>query len=101
MNWPRFRNCLPSILFLLSFFVSPVHAAESVIWKMGEADCSDHEFKGTLSAFAGQPVVVRVDGKEMSHWPKIQPGSGNGVYGGIPHPYTLIFDLADVALFWT
>lgn len=73
---------------------APALAADTVIWKMGEPDRSEHEFTASPDARTNTPVVVRVgSGNEMRQWPKFHPGSGNGAFGGRPYQFTLVFDL--------
>ncbi len=84
------------ILLLSTLLQLPLRAAPTIVWKMGEPDRSDHEFTAWPSTREQGPIVVSIsNGTEMKHWPKFEPGSGNGAYGGRPHRFTLTFQLPD------
>ena len=74
----------------------PTLATENVIWQLGKVDQSFHEFAYVPPDGLPEPVVVRLgSGNEAKQWPGFHPGSGNGVSGGRPHSYTLVFSLAE------
>jgi alpha-mannosidase len=85
------------LLWILTSASGPAPAAEEIIWQLGKQDYSDHEFLYWRALPADQPVIVRLkDAEQKKLWPSFHPGSGNGAMGGRPHPYTLLFDLAQV-----
>jgi hypothetical protein len=65
-----------------------------VIWQIGKQDNSASDLQPyTYNAGSGQPGVT-LDIKEAANgWPRYHPGSGNGNLGGVPHPFTLRFEL--------
>jgi hypothetical protein len=84
-----------ALLVLATWAAASAHGAESLIWKLGEADRSDHEFTASPDPQRAEPPVVRIgDGAAVRNWPRYHPGSGNGGFGGHPYTFTLVFDLA-------
>jgi alpha-mannosidase len=84
------------ILLTTTLLQLPLHAAQTILWKMGEPDRSDHEFTAAPGAHEQGPIVVSIDNRtDMNRWPKFEPGSGNGAYGGQPRRFTLTFQLPD------
>jgi hypothetical protein len=88
------KACLAIVAGFLACSQIPAPAGETLVWKLGEADRSDHEFTASPDPATNRSVVVHIgSGKELQQWPKFHPGSGNGAFGGRPYRFTLVFDL--------
>jgi len=71
-------------------------AAENLVWQLGKRDMSSHEFQPyRFSPGSGMPGVAMDISQAAKSWPRFHPGSGNGVMGGVPHPFTLTFKLTE------
>ncbi|MBU6402507.1 MAG: hypothetical protein KGS61_19475, partial [Verrucomicrobia bacterium] len=82
---------------MLALASEPARAAEHLLWKIGEPDHSDHEFKGAVPRTTHALRVSVGTGNETRQWPRFHPGSGNGVFGGTVYRYALVFDLPGTA----
>lgn len=97
-------NCIARILakgaltFAL-FLARPLAAAEHTVWEIGKFDQSSFEFNehDDLSNPQYNPVFTVGKSDPAKDWPAQQLGSANKNAGGRPHPYTILFNLNDVA----
>ena len=94
----RIIVALYGMVFLISFGFPPtVQAAGQKLWQVGTFDESSQEFKAEGIDYknpAQDPVFIVGKGDPAKDWYAYQPGSGNGVAGLRPHPFTVKFDLS-------
>ncbi|HEY4000764.1 MAG TPA: glycosyl hydrolase-related protein [Candidatus Xenobia bacterium] len=65
-----------------------LQAGGETLWRIGQFDGSSGEFR--QAAVGRDPVFVA--GKNVDRdWYRFQPGPANGVMGGRPHPFTVLF----------
>jgi hypothetical protein len=85
------------VIWLLLFsFPSGVQAGSQKLWQVGTFDESSQEFKAggiDYSKPAQDPVFTVGKSDPAKDWYAYQPGSGNGMAGFRPHPFTVKFDL--------
>ena len=86
-------------LLLLLTFSSPLigQVAGTKVWQVGTFDESSQEFKSTGIDYTNSsqdPVFTVGESDAARDWYAFQPGSGNGMAGFHPHPFTIRFDLS-------
>jgi len=92
------------VVLAVSCFCGLPDAVCETLWRIGSFNYSSAEFN---HGSKGAPLygerfpkgdLVYVVGKSIpgKDWPAFQPGSGNGLAGYQPHPYTIEFDLPTV-----
>jgi hypothetical protein len=86
---------------LLLLFVSlTMHARgeEKAVWQIGVFDHSSNEFRDRgVNYFdpKDDPVYRVGQSADSQDWQRFQPGPANGMAGGRPHPFTVLFELKD------
>jgi len=96
------RDALVVFLTLASFAtlsvaVKPLAAAEQTVWEIGQFDQSSAEFhaRANFSDPHYNPIFTVGKSDPSKDWPREQPGSANPDAAGRPHPYTVVFNLAN------
>jgi len=96
------RNRLVFFLTLASFAtwlvgVMPLAAADQTIWEIGNLDQSSAEFHAptNFSDPHYNPIFTVGESDPSKDWPGAQPGTANPDAQGRPHPYTIVFNLAN------
>jgi len=82
------------IVASLGLAVASSLAAEPLVWRIGKFDDSSGEFRsqGINYADPQSDAVYRVgQSKDAEDWQRFQPGPANGLAGGRPHPFTILF----------
>ena len=80
-------------LIVLLFVCKPLKGTQT-LWQIGVFNESSGEFSSELNP--AQDPVFTVGKSQAAHdWFAFQPGSGNGRAGFRPHPFTILFDLAE------
>ena len=88
--------CRLIILIVALTLSESAPAAERVIWQLGKQDNSSYEFQPYNYTPGGATPGVTLDIHDAAKkWPRYHPGSGNGAMGGVPHPFTLIFNIGE------
>jgi len=88
------RLVFPCLLALC--WINSASGVEKVVWQLGKQDASVHEFQPyTFVPGSGTPGVTLDVAAAAKSWPGFHPGSGNGNLGGVPHPFTLIFNVPE------
>ncbi len=67
------------------------------IWQIGRFDAGSEEFSSSSVDYADatKDPVFRVGTSRDEDWPRFQPGPANGMAGGRPHPFTILFRLSE------
>jgi alpha-mannosidase len=67
------------------------------LWQIGEFDQGSAEFRDNGIDYSDpkQDPIFRVGVSRNQDWPRFQPGPANGMTGGRPHPFTILFPVKD------
>lgn len=86
-----------ALLMMLAAAVQPIRAAEQTVWEIGQFDQSSGEFHHRVhfSNPNDNPIFTVGKSDPSKDWPAEQPGSANADAGARPHPYTIVFNLAN------
>jgi hypothetical protein len=97
---PAFTNAIAkrlgmaaTLVFAISACTANSLASENLIWRLGTADSSHHEFTTVPRPQMPLPLVVHIGPDAEKQWPQFHPGSANKEMGAHPYPYTIVFDL--------
>lgn len=95
-----------SLTLLLSGNLSSARAQDETLWQIGTFNESSSDLAPVVDPATGQPRIdysnpaqdpVYIVGKSdpARDWFAFQPGTANGRAGHRPHPFTILFDLAE------
>ena len=88
------RNCAFLLGLLTLGLTTAGDARDQILWQLGKADHSEHEFSARPNPADLGPVLVRIaEGQAEKNWPRFHPGSGNGNMGGKARSYTIEFPI--------
>jgi len=87
-----------SVLLYTVLSFDSVLCAQHPLWDIGKFDQSSGEFNDQIEVSKPEinPVYVIGQGVPSKDWPGRQPGSLNKLFGGRPHPYTILFNLPQI-----
>lgn len=87
-----------SLLLCTVLSFDGVLCAQHLLWDIGKFDQSSGEFNDQIEVSKPEinPVYSVGQSVPSKDWPGRQPGSLNKLFGGRPHPYTILFNLSQL-----